>query len=86
MRQDAERHPDVAEAALQRALSMNRIAGRNFNAGLRAVFFGLAYLGWFVGPFVLIGTTLLVVLTLLRRQFLSDANRSLAATGMDRNP
>lgn len=78
MRQDAERQPDLAEAALRRALSMNRIAGRNFNAGLRAVFFGLAYLGWFIGPFVLMGTTILVVLTLLRRQFLSDANRSLA--------
>ncbi|SDO10950.1 DUF599 domain-containing protein [Aureimonas jatrophae] len=83
MRQEAERRPEFAEAALQRALSMNRIAGRNFNAGLRAVFFGLAYLGWFVGPVVLAATTLIVVLTLLRRQFLSDANRSLAVTERD---
>jgi uncharacterized membrane protein len=77
MRQEAEADPQAAEAAVGRALAMNRIAARHFNAGLRGIFFGLAYLGWFVGPMVLVGTTVLVILILGHRQFFSDANVSL---------
>lgn len=78
MRHDADQDPASADAAVDRALTMNRIAARHFNAGLRAIFFGLAYLGWFVGPLVLVGTTLLVMLILGHRQFFSDAVRSVA--------
>lgn len=78
MRSDADGAPAEAAFALDRALAMNRIAARHFNAGLRGIFFGLAYLGWFVGPFVLIATTFLVMAILAHRQFLSDATRSLA--------
>ncbi|WP_182084562.1 DUF599 family protein [Aureimonas sp. ME7] len=78
MRQEADAEPDVAEAALQRALTMNRIAARHFNSGLRGIFFGLGYLGWFIGPWVLVGTTSLVILILGHRQFYSDANRCLS--------
>ena len=52
---------------------MNRIAGRHFNAGLRAIFFAIAYLGWFLGPYALIATTVAVVAVLANRQFRSDA-------------
>jgi uncharacterized membrane protein len=36
-------------------------------------FFALGYLGWFVGPIVLLLMTALVVVTMWRRQFTSDA-------------
>ena len=77
MRSDVDAAPAEAEAALNRALAMNRFAARHFNAGLRGVFFGLGYLGWFVGPYMLVGTTFLVMAILAHRQFLSDAARSL---------
>jgi uncharacterized membrane protein len=32
-------------------------AGRHFNHGQRAFFFALGYLGWFVSPYVFMGTT-----------------------------
>ena len=56
-----------------RAAEMNIVAGRHFNRGQRAFFFALAYLGWFIGPLILIATTLLVVVSILVRQFHSDA-------------
>ena len=61
------------DAAANRAASLNVLAGRHFNAGLRAIFLSIGYLGWFAGPLVLMGTTTLVILVLLRRQFFSNA-------------
>lgn len=61
------------EAAANRAASINILAGRHFNAGLRATFLSIGYLGWFAGPWFLMGSTTLVILVLLRRQFFSNA-------------
>lgn len=61
------------EPELLHAARMNVIAGKHFNAGLRGLFFSIGYLGWFVGPVVLVVTTLLVLFVLVRRQFFSDA-------------
>ncbi|WP_062226165.1 DUF599 domain-containing protein [Aureimonas frigidaquae] len=77
MRSEAEADPDAAERALARAARMNIIAGRHFNSGLRTVFFGVAYLGWFLGPVVLILTTAGLAFILYRRQFRSDARQAL---------
>ena len=57
-----------------RAAEMNIVAGRHFNRGLRAIFFAVAYLGWFVSPYVMIGTTVLTLYVLWSRQFASDAH------------
>jgi uncharacterized membrane protein len=63
----------VAGAAARRAASMNVVAGKHFNRGQRAFFFALAYLGWFVGPYVMIGATAAVLFVMWRPQFASDA-------------
>jgi uncharacterized membrane protein len=67
--------PDDVEAtaAARRAASMSIVAGKHFNRGQRAFFFALAYLGWFVGPYVMIGATAAVLFVMWRRQFASDA-------------
>jgi uncharacterized membrane protein len=44
---------------------------------LRAYYFALAALGWFVHPLVFIAAILWIVLVLLRRQFLSHTLRSI---------
>ncbi|MDY8109589.1 DUF599 family protein [Fulvimarina sp. 2208YS6-2-32] len=77
MRSDAEKNPVEAEEAVQRALTMNVVAGYNFNAGLRAIFFALAYLGWFLGPYTLVVSTILVVAIIANRQFRSPAVKAL---------
>ncbi len=86
MARDAEADPRGAEQALHRAIRMNQIAARHFNSGLRAVFFAMAYLGWFIGPMVLIATTLSVILILARRQFFSEANSCLEPMSQERAP
>ena len=59
------------DAAANRAASLNTLAGR------RAIFLAIGYLGWFVGPFVLVGSTTLVIMVLLRRQFFSNARTAI---------
>ncbi|QKV20469.1 DUF599 family protein [Oricola thermophila] len=71
--------PEERRAAALRAAEMNIVASRHFTAGMRAIFFSLAYIGWFVGPWVLIGSTVFVVLVLARRQFFSRARSILIA-------
>jgi uncharacterized membrane protein len=67
--------------AVRRAAGMNAVAGRHFNRGQRAYFFALAYLGWFLGPLVLMAATAAILFAMARRQFGSDA---LAALGEER--
>lgn len=65
------------QAAAGKLADMNIIAGRHFNAGMRGLFFALGYLGWFVGPYLFMLSTVFVVLVLIRRQFFSHARRVL---------
>ena len=60
-------------AATDRAADLNILAGQNFNAGLRAIFMSIGYLGWFAGPFVFMATSFMVIVVLVRRQFFSLA-------------
>lgn len=54
---------------------LSTIASQHFNDGVRAYYFGLAALSWFVHPLLLIPATVWVVMVLYRREFQS---RSLA--------
>lgn len=65
------------ELAVRRAARMNILAGKHFNRGLRGVFFSIGYLGWFIGPEVLVATTVLLMTVLVRRQFFSSARQAL---------
>jgi uncharacterized membrane protein len=76
----ADRNTPEAEAHVLRTARLFTSAGRHFNRGQRAFFFALGYLGWFVGPIVLIATTLAVVVVIWRRQFASDSLRALTET------
>ena len=64
--------PDQRRLTALRAAEMNIVAGRHFNRGQRA------YLGWFVGPLVLMLATAVVVVAILVRQFSSDALRAVS--------
>jgi len=65
-----------ADAHAVRTARLFTSAGRHFNRGQRAFFFALAYLGWFISPWVLIVTTAAAVVVLWRRQFASDSRRA----------
>jgi uncharacterized membrane protein len=66
-----------AKAHAARVGGLCEVAGRHFNRGQRAFFFALGYLGWFISPWLLMTTTVIVAIVLWRRQFASDSRRSL---------
>ncbi|MDH4442777.1 MAG: DUF599 family protein [Rhizobium sp.] len=74
---EAEKDPARAMAAAERTIRMNIIAASHFNMGLRAIFYSIGYLGWFVSPWVFMLATLVVFVVLIRRQFFSEARRAL---------
>ncbi len=67
----------AAKAHAARVAGLCDVAGTHFNRGQRALFFALGYLGWFISPWVLMATTVIVAAILWRRQFASDSRRAL---------
>jgi uncharacterized membrane protein len=50
----------------------------HFNTGVRAYYFALAALGWFIHPLLFIAATVLITLVLVRRQLFSATARDIA--------
>jgi uncharacterized membrane protein len=50
----------------------------HFNAGVRAYYFALAALAWFIHPLAFIAATVLIPLVLVRRQLYSATARDIA--------
>ena len=66
-----------AKAHAERVGRLCEVAGLHFNRGQRAFFFALGYLGWFISPWLLMVTSIVVAVVLWRRQFASDSRRAL---------
>jgi uncharacterized membrane protein len=73
MPQAAQKDTPEAEAYVMRTARLFASAGRHFNRGQRAFFLALGYLGWFVGPWVLIASTAAIATVMWYRQFASDS-------------
>ena len=73
MHGEALKDPERAERAAERVITLNIIAAKHFNAGLRAIFLSIGYLGWFVNAYVFMAMTVFVFFVLIRRQFFSEA-------------
>lgn len=65
--------PRDAEVAARRLGKINSLAGDEFNRGIRAYYFGLAAVAWFVQPWVFVAMTTMIVIVLYRRDFNSPA-------------
>lgn len=74
---DSHALPVWSDRFAERAAKVSSSATNTFNRGLRAYYFGLAYLSWFLHPLLFIVATTLVVGVLYRREFLSDVLRDL---------
>lgn len=70
---------DAAEYApdIERISVVLRFANRNFNQGLRAYYFGVAALSWFLHPALMIAVTLGVLYVLHHREFRSQTLKAL---------
>ena len=76
MHGDTLKDPERAERAGERVIALNIIAAKHFNAGLRAIFLSIGYLGWFVNAYVFMAMTVFVFFVLIRRQFFSEAREA----------
>jgi len=65
-------HPEAEHRAAQ-AAEINITAAKNFNRGLRSIYFALAALGWLFGPVGLLLAALASTTVLLRREFTSQS-------------
>ena len=65
----AERDSEASRVAVERTVHMNVLAAHHFSLGQRAFFFSVGFLGWFASAWLFLAITLVVVLSLARRQF-----------------
>lgn len=72
------KHPRAYERAA-RAAEVNITAARNYNRGLRSVYFALGSLGWLLGPWALLLTMTATFATLIRREFASQSRAAIVA-------
>lgn len=64
---------DIAAWEAERLARLSILLNFHFNRGIRAFFFSLAVLGWFLHPIAFAVGTLLVTAVLYRREFRSEA-------------
>lgn len=74
--EEGDAEEDIEREAA-RAAELNRIAARNFNEGLRALYYSLAMLAWLLGPLGLIVATTMTTAMLIRREFWSETRNAL---------
>ncbi|SOC38930.1 uncharacterized membrane protein [Rhizobium subbaraonis] len=77
---DVHKDPAAADLAADKVIRMNILAAKHFNAGLRAIFLSIGYLGWFVSPYLFMLTTCFITIVLIRRQFYSEARLTVLET------
>lgn len=63
----------------EHAAKLNALAANSFNRGLRAYYFALAMMTWFIDPWVFLVATMAVVAVLYRREFRSKTLKALNA-------
>jgi uncharacterized membrane protein len=64
-------NPEQYAPTINRLARIASYAGTNYNNGLRAYYFGLAALAWFLHPWLMVLTTAWVVYVLFHREFKS---------------
>ncbi|MCV2865992.1 DUF599 domain-containing protein [Albidovulum sediminicola] len=69
-------HTDAA-LRVEQAAEINISAAKNFNRGMRSIYFALGALGWLVGAWALLLTTLATGAVLWRREFASQSRQTL---------
>lgn len=74
-------NPEQHAALINRIAAVTSYAGTNFNDGLRAYYFALAGMTWFLHPYLMLIATAWVVYVLYHREF---ASKTLAALTGDR--
>ena len=73
----ADANAQVREDFVQRGARMASTASNTFNDGLRAYYFGLSVLPWFLNAWLFMVSTIVVIGILYHREFKSDALKAM---------
>ena len=72
----------TSEEEIDAITRMNALGARNFNSGVRAYYFSVATVAWFVSEWLPIVVSLITILILAHREFFSSAHRTAASAAV----
>lgn len=74
---DTTSDPDHRRRYADMAARVLLLAGESYNNGIRAYYFSIPLMAWFIDPLLCIGTTLIITIVMYRREFRSPMLRAL---------
>ncbi len=72
----------ASEEEIDAITEMNALGARNFNSGVRAYYFSVSTVAWFVSDWLPMVVSLATVLVLAHREFFSSAHRTAASAAV----
>ena len=72
----------TSEEEIDAITRMNALGAKNFNSGIRAYYFSVATVAWFVSEWLPIVTCVLTILILAHREFFSSPHRTAASAAI----
>ncbi|MDB5473589.1 MAG: hypothetical protein JWP99_892 [Devosia sp.] len=72
----------TSEDEIEAITRMNALGAKNFNAGIRAYYFSVANVAWFVSEWLPILACIATILILAHREFFSSAHRTAASAAV----
>ncbi|WP_244488915.1 DUF599 domain-containing protein [Devosia sp. Root635] len=72
----------ISEPEIEAITAMNALGARNFNSGVRAYYFSVATVAWFVSEWLPIAACIVTILILAHREFFSSAHRTAASAAI----
>jgi uncharacterized membrane protein len=72
----------TSEEEIDAITRMNALGAKNFNSGIRAYYFSVATVAWFVSEWLPIATCIATILILAHREFFSSAHRTAASAAL----
>ena len=72
----------TSEEEIDAITRMNALGAKNFNSGIRAYYFSVATVAWFVSEWLPIVASLITILILAHREFFSSSHRTAASAAV----
>ncbi|WIY52482.1 DUF599 domain-containing protein [Devosia sp. YIM 151766] len=72
----------TTEEEIEAIARMNALGAKNFNSGIRAYYFSISTVAWFVSEWVGLAVCLITVLVIAHREFFSSAHRTAASAAV----
>jgi uncharacterized membrane protein len=72
----------ISEEEIDAITAMNALGARNFNSGVRAYYFSVATVAWFVSEWLPIFACVATIMILAHREFFSSSHRTAASVAI----